>query len=121
MPRRFPYQGPTIAFAALPDADPNTTPPAANRIFDTNVRANHSRVPASAVQYAASMNAAGTVDITPWIRDVTSGVWLKTTKIIGATDKELIEIVGLPGSEVFLQLTNPAGFATVVMLAEATP
>ncbi|HUU92498.1 MAG TPA: hypothetical protein VM238_14970 [Phycisphaerae bacterium] len=118
MARSFNHQGPSIAIGSLPDPSPNTTPPASNRIFNSGERAERGQE-ASTIQYALDMNTAGTADVTLWVKDRTTGKWYATATEIGVGDKELMEIVGLAGHEIFFQLTTAVTFATVAVRAEA--
>lgn len=116
MPRKFDYQGPSIAIGALPDAEPNGTPPVANRIHKS-LRRNRDG-DATVVQYGLIMNVPGTVDVTVWVQDDTSEEWFSTVTEVGVANNQLFEIVAVAGADLFLQLTNPAGFATVQVVAE---
>jgi hypothetical protein len=118
VPRSFDYNSPSIAIGALPDANPNTTPPAASRVFKSPERSERDEA-CSTVQYGLVMNAAGTVDVTVWVHDRRSDNWFATTTEVGVANDQLMEVVGIAGANVFFQLTNPATFATVVIAAEA--
>lgn len=118
MARSFNYESAVIAFGSLPDADPNTAPPAAPRIFAAP-SLTEDRQQAGAVQYAVDMDVAGTVDVTVWVKDRKSGKWFQTVTATGVADKDLLEVVGVPGADLFFQLTNPAGFGTIQLFAES--
>jgi len=120
MGRAFNYQGPSVDAGELPDPDPNITPPDADRIFDSPPKTERNG-DATTVQWALDMDVAGSADVTVWLRDRVTGTWFRTATQSGATDKEMFEVTGVAGAELFFQLTNPATFATVIVVAESAP
>lgn len=120
MGRSFNYQGPSVAFGDLPDADPNTGGgPAGDRIFKSPTRTEDSKQ-ASAVAFGLVMDTTGTVDVTPWVQDEKDDTWFAAQTEVGVANRQLFEVVSLPGADVFFQLTNPAGFGTVQTRGEST-
>lgn len=118
--RHWPYASPSIAIGALPDADPNMTPPAPARVFDASGRTGRG-VPAGAIHWTLDMDTAGTADVTLWIQDRTSTKWFSVATELAVGDKAVFEMTGAPGAKIFFQLTNPATFATVVVRAVEVP
>ncbi len=120
MARAWNYKSGSIAVGALPDPDPNTTPPDAARIFDAP-QLTERNGQATTVQWALDMDVAGTATVTVWIHEKRTDTWFKTAPIAAVADKEIYEVDGAPGAEIFFQLTAPAGFATVEIFAESVP
>lgn len=124
MSRAFNYQSPVIAIGALPDASPNTGGsafPPANRIFAAPSRTEDQDQLATAVQYGVDMDVAGSVDVTIWVQDRRTSKWFQTVTRTGVVDDDLLELVGVAGADIFFQLTNPAGFATIQIFSESVP
>ncbi len=120
MGRAFNFQRTGVAIGSLPDADPNVSLPASGDIFNSPGKTEDGR-PATSVQFGVDMDVAGTVDITPWAQDENSGVWFQAVTRTGVTNKDILEVVGWAGMDVFVQLTNPAGFGTIAVRAESVP
>lgn len=118
MARTLPYDSGVILFGDLPEDDPNTTPPAAARIFTPDRGGSFDVVDSQGVQAVAEYTdgASPTVTLTPWVRNHDTGRWHSRTPITLFPADRLDDITNLGNAQVFFQLTAPAGAFTNVRI-----
>lgn len=102
---------PTPGFVA--DPDPNTTPPAADRILqlpDRTANGALSRGARGYVDFRGTI-ASGTpsVDFVPWVLDETAQKWSTLLPQSGLVDKDFFTIEAVAPARLFFQFTNMSG------------
>jgi hypothetical protein len=103
-----------LADVTATELDPNTTAPAADRIFRPTNRRDGRDLPrgiAFFVEFVAG--AAPTVTYTIWLKDEFSGKWI-TSGVSVAADAGRIHrtLLDIPTADVFFQVTAIAGAPT---------
>ncbi len=104
---------------AAADADPRTTPPAAERKFLLqHHRVADIEIGAVALRFrvldaADALVAAGTVDVQIYIWDSEGSLWLLHDDLVGAVARDRTLMIGLPPTmqtaTIFVQITNVTG------------
>lgn len=104
----------TVAVAALPDAAPNTTPPADKRLLLLQLQPPNGRGVSDCGRvnffFRSDNHVAGTVTWTAWAKDERSQGFVSIGSGIATVDRTNVSLPVPLGATVFVQITATAGF-----------
>jgi hypothetical protein len=108
----------TVLVGALPDAAPNTTPPAAASLLRLQRNPPNGEDEAHSISFYVEANnaAAGTFTWTLWVQDAKTAAFIKVATAAAAADRVVITQPVPVEANCFVQLTAIAGFAAAASL-----